>query len=321
MKSSAELTDFYYNTLYPTLEELEAQRKAVASKAIMIFFLIAGVTLLLVYLVYTQTHDIDGISLFIAFGGFMTAHWFYRYSIKDYRSDFKFRVIAPLIKAIDEDLNYIPTAKISQQLFERSHLFNKKIDYFDGNDLVQGTVDGVNLQFSDLHVKRKTSDTKGYQHEETLFRGLYIVSEFNKHFRSRTIILPDRAERLFGSVLGAWFQAKNFSRDDLVKLDDNDFEKEFVVYGNDQIESRYILTHSMMQKLLAFKKRVKQKIYISFVDANIHIAIEYNKDLFEPNVFESLLDYKSVMSYITALQAAVGIVQELKLNERLWSKE
>ncbi len=199
MKSSAELTDFYYNTLYPTLEELEAQRKAVASKAIMVFFLIGGVTFLLIYFVYTKTHDLNGISFFIAFGGFMTANWFYHYSIKDYRTDFKFRVIEPLIKAIDKDLKYTPTAKISQQLFERSNLFNKKIDYFYGNDLVQGSIEGVNLQFSDLHVKHKTSDTKGHQHEETLFRGLYIVSEFNKHFRSRTIILPDRAERLFGS--------------------------------------------------------------------------------------------------------------------------
>jgi hypothetical protein len=320
MKSSSELTDFYYDTLYPTLTELEQQRKVVASRAIKIFYLIAGVTLLLIYLLYNQTHQLNGISFFLAFGGFIAANWFYRYSIKDYRTDFKFRVIEPLIKEIDTDLNYSPEAKLSQQLFERSGLFQKDIDYYDGNDLVRGSIEGVNLEFSDLHVKHKSSETKGNQHDNTIFKGLYIVCEFNKHFKSRTIILPDHAEKYLGSFIGRWFQSKNFSRDDLIKLEDNHFEKEFVVYGSDQIESRYILTHSMMQKLLAFKKRVKQNISIAFVDANIHIAIEYNKDLFEPNVFESLLDYKSLMSYINSLQAAVGIVQELKLNERLWSK-
>jgi len=103
-------------------------------------------------------------------------------------------------------------------------------------------------------------------------------------------------------------------------MDDPKFEKEFVVYGTDQIEARYILSHSLMEKLLLFKKKTKHPVSISFVRNHIHLAIEYNKDLFEPSIFHSLLKYKIAMEYVGTLHLAIGIVEELKLNQKLWSK-
>ena len=50
------------------------------------------------------------------------------------------------------------------------------------------------------------------------------------------------------------------------------------------------------------------------------MAIEYNKDLFEPSIFRSLLNYKIAMEYVSTLHLAIGIVEELKLNQKLWSK-
>jgi hypothetical protein len=250
MKSNSELTDFYYETLYPTLQELEEQRKAVASKATRLFAGIGIAALIIIVALYNYFNMFNSFMLIIVILALGAAQMTYRFVIQDYRSDFKFRVIAPLIKEIDEQLSYSPTAKISQQLFERSRLFQSKIDRFRGNDLVQGVIDNVNLQFSDLHVESISKDSKGKSHHETIFKGLYIVSEFNKHFKSRTIILPDSAEKVFGALVGKWLQSKNFSRDDLITLDDMAFEKEFVVYGNDQIESRYLLTHSMLERLL-----------------------------------------------------------------------
>jgi len=73
-----------------------------------------------------------------------------------------------------------------------------------------------------------------------------------------------------------------------------------------------------MEKILIFKKKTKHKVYISFKQNHIHIAIEYGKDLFEPTIFYSLLDYKIAMEYISTLHLAIGIVEELKLNQKLW---
>ena len=75
-----------------------------------------------------------------------------------------------------------------------------------------------------------------------------------------------------------------------------------------------------MKRLLNFQKRSKHPVHISFIGGSIYMAIEYNKDLFEPAVFRSLLSYKIAMEYVQTLHLAIGVIDELKLNEKLWSK-
>jgi hypothetical protein len=75
-----------------------------------------------------------------------------------------------------------------------------------------------------------------------------------------------------------------------------------------------------MKKLLAFKHKSKHPVYISFIGTHIYMAVSYDKDLFEPSIFHSLLDYKVAMEYIKTLHLAIGVVEELKLNQKLWSK-
>jgi len=181
-------------------------------------------------------------------------------------------------------------------------------------------MEGVSLQFSDLHAEHKSRDSKGRTSWQTIFQGLFIVADFNKHFHGHTVVLPDSAESTFGSFIGSWMQSNNYSRNDLVKMDDPAFEKEFVVYGSDQIEARYILTHAMMHRMIELRKRAGHKIYVAFSGTHIYIAIDYRDDLFEPKLFSSLLEYKAAMAYIQTLHLATGIIKELKLNERLWSK-
>lgn len=204
----------------------------------------------------------------------------------------------------------MPNAHIAQENFTRSKIFTTTPD----------RLGGITIELSDLHAQKKHKDSKGRTSWSTIFQGLFIICEFNKHFQAQTVILPDTAQSTFGSFIGNWLQANNISRLELVKMDSPEFEKEFVVYSTDQIEARYILTHTLMSKLLHLKKKSKHPLYVSFIGGKIYMAIEYNKDLFEPSVFHSLLKYKIAMQYIQTLHLALGIVQELQLNQKLWSK-
>ncbi len=321
MKSLSELTDFYYTHLYSDLETLEKERRVLRDRVIMVGVVIGVIALSIMGFIYKSVGDFHNGMIFVAVAGAILGGIAYKFMIKDYTKAFKQKIIRPLINAIDEKLRYTPTMHLSQHLFERSELFKHRIDRFNGNDFVKGDIDGVSLQFSDLHAEYKTKDSKGNTSWHTIFQGLFIDTEFNKHFKGRTIILPDHAEKSFGKLIGGWLQSKNFSRDKLVKMDDPAFEKAFVVYGSDQIEARYLLTHTMMERLLRFRKRTGQKIFVSFVGSHIHLAVYYNKDLFEPTVFTSLLNYKQAMEYVETLILAIGIVEELKLNQKLWSKQ
>jgi len=320
MKSISELTDFYYKELFPALEELEENRKKIVYQ----LYMMGGIGFVLFLIGERWTWATFGTAspflflfpvIFAVAGGFL-----YKTLTRDYIRNFKNLIITPLIHAIDPNLLYNPYFFLSRHLFERSNLFQHSIDRYGGNDCVKGEIDGVSIEFSDIHAEYQTRDSKGRTQWHTLFRGLFLVAEFNKHFKSRTVVLPDQAEKLFGSLIGGWLQSKNISRDDLIRLDDPEFEKHFVVYGNDPIEARYILTHSMMQRLVDFQKKIVHPLFVSFVHNHIHVAIATGKDLFEPTVFTSLLDYKQAMEYVNALRDTIGLVEELKLNQRLWSK-
>lgn len=321
MKSTSELTDFYYKELYPSLSELEKIRTRILSQ--LQLYGGVGIVVFLIAVMWTGKNFglFHPLMMGIVIISITIASITYRFMTKGYAQDFKARIITPLIGAIDPHLLYSPDFMISQHLFERSDLFQHAIDRYSGNDYVKGSIDGVPIEFSDIHAEYQTRDSKGRTQWHTLFRGLFLVAEFNKEFKNKTVILPDHAEKTFGALIGGWLQSVNFSRDNLIRLDDPEFEKHFVVYGSDPIEARYILTYSMMKRILDFQKKVAHPLFVSFVHNHIHVAIGMGKDLFEPAIFTSLLNFKQAMEYINMLRYTIGIVEELKLNEKLWSKE
>lgn len=321
MKSTSELTDFYYKELYPSLSELEETRKRIVSQ--LKFYGGMGIVIFLIVALWMGKNFgfFHPLMMGIAIAFIVLASITYRAMTSGYAKDFKERIITPMVGAIDSHLLYNPNFMVSQHLFERSELFKHSIDRYSGNDYVKGSIDGVPLEFSDVHAEYQTRDSKGRTQWHTLFRGLFLVAEFNKHFKAKTVVLPDLSEKTFGNLIGGWFQSINISRAKVIQLDDPEFEKKFVVYGDDPIEARYILSHSMMKRIVEFQKKISYPLFISFVHNHIHVAIGAGKDLFEPTVFKSLLDYKQAMEYIHTLRNTIGIIEELKLNEKLWSKE
>ena len=321
MKSLSELTDFYYKVLFVALKKLEKERKQLQSRIVVVGILFTLFSLILYSFVFSKMGSSTDIMIFFAFGYFSLGTIIYKMLIKDYTKEFKEKIMHPLIKELDSNLSYESEQYLSQTYFRDSKIFSSPIDRYSGNDLVYGKIDDVHIEFSDIHAEKNHKNSKGKDNWSTVFKGLFIVADFHKHFKGSTVVLPDSAQSTFGDLIGGWLQSKNFSREELVKMDHPEFEKEFVVYATDQIEARYILSHSLMQKLLLFKIRSKHPLHISFVGQSINLAIEYNKDLFEPSVFRSLLDYKIAMQYVQTLHLCIGIIEELKLNQKLWSKQ
>ena len=113
----------------------------------------------------------------------------------------------------------------------------------------------------------------------------------------------------------------NIFRGQLIKLEDPEFENHFVVYGDDQIQARYILSMSLMERIVEFRKKTGRKIYLSFVGSKVFVAASYTKSLFEPRLFRTLLDFEPIREYFEDLQLTIGIVDDLNLNTRICSKQ
>ena len=201
----------------------------------------------------------------------------------------------------------------------RSRIFTNSVDRYSGDDYISGTIGQTRIEFSEVSASEVTKDSKGNETVNRFFWGIFFIGDFNKEFKGQTYVFPDKAERMFGSV-ARFFQSMDKSRGQLMHLDDPDFEKLFKVYSTDQIESRYILTHSLMQRLINFQTKSKHSISIGFINSNIYIAIPKNRDLLEPRRWGNPVTDKALYEYFEDLSIAISIVEELNLNLRIWTK-
>jgi hypothetical protein len=304
------------------LEELEARRR----KAIATFWKIVGVLVaaaIAAVAIFPVFRAAPIFIIFVAIIALAVAVISWASLTGDLTGEFKRRVVAEVVRFVDPSLVYSPESHVSRSQFRGSGIFQQGIDRFRGEDHVGGVIGRTRIEFSELHAEYKTTThTKNGSRTtwHTIFKGLFFIADFNKHFRGRTYVLTDVAEGLLG-FLGKKLQEMNFTRPDLVKLEDPEFEEEFVVYGDDQIEARYILSTSLMQRILDFRRKTGRSIQLSFVGSNVYVAVPMTRDMFEPRITSSFLDFNLIREFLTDLQFACGIVDDLNLNTRIWSKE
>jgi len=316
----SSLMDYYYTSMYPELKVLEEMRLSLLAKLKKVgFTLIIAAFMASFLLIHNAVlTPMQALGLSGAIGG-MLFLFVFRHEKAGYESLFKDNVIEKIIHFIDPALVYRKEGCVHESSYINSGLFPKDYDRYQGSDLVEGMVEGVSLRFSDLHVeeKRKTKNNKEEWH--TIFQGLFFIADFHKEFRSKTYVLPDIAERSLG-VLGSWFQELNHTHGSLIKLDHVQFEKWFVVYGEDEVEAHYILSHAFMERIVAFYEKHHKNLSLGFVDGKMYLALSYTKALFEPTLMRSLLSFTHIKEYFGLLEMIFGIVEEFKLNQKLWSK-
>ena len=323
MRPAGQFQAFYQAELLPHLQELEEKRKQVASRVVTAGIATGAATLIGV-LVILACAPHPAISLFPAvLGVILFAYLYYRLT-SAYKAQFKDSIIGRIVQYVDPGLRYDRQGFIAESDYWRSTIFLTNPDRYNGEDLVYGKVGKTEVRFSEIHSEYRTEhrDSKGNRRTEwhTIFKGIFFVADFNKHFAGETVVLPDTTEKLFGR-LGQMFQSWNIARPgQLVQLEDVAFEERFVVYSTDQIEARYLLSPSLMARIMDYRVRTNREVYLSFVASNIYVAIANQRDLFEPKVFTTVLDMALAQQYLDDLLLAVSIVEDLNLNTRIWTK-
>jgi len=319
MKTLADFKEFCRTDLSADLHALEARRRAVAQKLVYVGAGVAGLgAIALFFIMQSGAPFFPGIMFPVIIGGALFT-FIAHLGSKGYVREFKDTIIRKIVKFLDENLDYFPHRCIGRSTFMASQIFKTKPNRYKGDDYVCGRAGETQIEFSELNAEYESGSGKN-RSRRTVFKGLFFIGEFNKHFTCQTIVLPDTAENLFGGF-GKLFQSWNVLRGQLIKLEDPEFERYFVVYGDDQIQARYILSTSLMERIVDFKKKTGRRIYLSFVGSKVFVAISFTKNLFEPKLFRTLLDFGLIEEYFEDLQLAVGIVEDLNLNTRIWSKQ
>lgn len=329
MRTKEEFNQYFQTGLAEVTKNLDKARKKVAHRLYLTHFI--NLILVLIFFVFfvvwmeeIEKTGNDSPVAIIVIGVILAALaglfiWLYYKKRKKYVTEFKVNLINPMIKFIDQGLNYYPEACISQGAFVTSKIFHQPFNRYSGDDLIDGVVDKTKISFSELHVANIVQRDKRTE-KHPVFDGMFFIADFNKNFKGQTFVLPDKAEKLFKG-LGKFFQSMNWSYGKLVEMENIEFEKAFVVYSSDQIEARYILSLSMMERMLALKKRFNRPIYFSFIHSNVNFAVSLRGKQLEPTVLRSLDNRKIIDSYFGLLNDMIAIVDELNLNTRIWGKE
>jgi len=107
------------------------------------------------------------------------------------------------------------------------------------------------------------------------FRGMFCWLQFKKKLKGHTVILPRSNMMKFDRVASF-----NFKEEQKIYLEDPRFTKEFIVYGTDQVEARYVLSSGLMERIVNLKQTFDQPILVSFQDQQMFMAVQNENGLF-----------------------------------------
>ncbi len=303
---------FYKNELLCKLIKLQKQKKM-----LFIFPLIWLFTaVILARLFYLNLPDDWTIMLTIV--GMITIIVFYGiFVVKQFKLKFKTIIVKPLVNFVSPQFQYFPNRGISEIQFTNCQIFSAHNKY-KSEDLIKGTVGKSYFEYSEINASY-VSGAGNSSSKKKIFSGILLIADFNKHFKGKTFVRTDIAEKIFGTLIGSGLQ-KIFSKASLVKLENLEFEREFVVKSTDPVEARYILTPSLMERVMNLQRKYN-KIQFSFIASKMYIAIPSNKDRFEPSIFKNVNNFELIKDFYNEITEIINIIEELNLNTRIWTKK
>ena len=157
-------------------------------------------------------------------------------------------------------------------------------------DEITGCVDGIEFKMFETRLTHQEQDTNSQGETTTRtvvdFDGVLCDFKTAKSFDGHTIITRD-----FGFLNAL---QSTFSNLDRVFLEDVVFEKKFAAFSTDQIEARYLLTVSFMERLLDIENRFpKGRLQAAFMNDRFVILIRSRRNLFEVKPVGQLYDLES----------------------------
>lgn len=319
MATDAEIDALYESTLKPRLESLEGLRREVKSYVIKAG-IVVGIPAVLLWanglvamLLPSGLEWLAMAGAFVGvFAGVLVAGFKYLLpgfsAFANYRVRFKHEVAAEVFKIVCPTASYAPLEGIAEATFDEPGLFNTR-GGFKSDDRVRGRIGQTPFEAAD--VSRSYSTGGKNSRNVIVFRGLFFHLDFNKTLRGVTLVDPKGASP---SSVG--------SRSDLteVALENPAFDEKFTVYASDETEARYILTPAMMERILALQESTDKPVHLAFRNNRAFLGVNYERALFEPGIAAST-SVEAIHEMAAHFALAEGIVHELDLNTRIWTKD
>ena len=130
----------------------------------------------------------------------------------------------------------------------------------------------------------------------------------NKNFTGHTVIKPNSLMHITPS------KALRHT-----ELEDIQFEKKFDVFTVDEVEARYLITPSFMERLNEMKVAfTTDKVSCAFYEKYLFVALSTSKDLFSIcSLFKKIDDPKQFFTMFEEILSIIKLIDHFKLNQKI----
>lgn len=299
-----EFQELFYKELFPFLEKYEGERKLKLLLASLSFLSLFAISLFLFYVgifVVDSSDSREGCLKF-AFLMFILALGSWCMIKKRFESKIKKEIMFKVCKCF---------GNLSWKIFDRCSnnsliADSDVIPYFSASsydDCFVGKYEDVNYDIME------STFTAGFgKNKRTVFCGVIIKLDMNKNFVGKTIIRPDKL-----------FHASPSSALRHTTLEDVTFEKKFDVFTDDEVEARYLITPSFMERLNNIKVAFSaDNISCSFYEKYFLLALHTSKDLFSLcSLTKPVNDGKQFFTVFEEILSIIKLIDYFKLNQKI----
>ena len=307
-------SDHYNKYLKDKVERFEENRISTlkeARKRLIVWLFYIFFTSFIVYFLYKNflelNRDIVAFTTLILVSIGVAAPFFWIFSpIWSYEENIK-KEIFPNVLNFFGDFKYHIETKKSVKEYYATELIPKH-DTEIAEDHITGTYKDIKVDLFETKLS-KDSDENSSTTLNTVFDGIIVEVSMNKSFSGKTVVKKD------SGTMGNWFIKKSTSLKK-VKLEDPNFEKMFEVYSDDQVEARYLLTVTFIERLKELVENFGGKsIQCCFYNNKLLMMIPIEKDMFEPgSIYEAEDFIDDSKSLLKELSLIFSIIDTLKLN-------
>lgn len=308
-KLKEKFNEIYNTKIFPLLDGLEKERKIVHARSIKALWIVAFIFIaILIYGLITKGEAVISSSVVL---GFCAEAYVYSLITTPFRKKLKKELLNKIL-TIFGDFRWYSSNIISYEEMKKTKLFPRSTDKCD-DDSIAGTYKGIDIYISETSMTHEEGSGKS-RRTVTDFAGVLIKIHMNKNFNGHTVVQEKHGKSFFN--FGSGKLTKELQK---VTLEDPEFEKLYNVYSNDQVEARYLLTTSFMERLkrvgIAFSSEGTQCV---FLDGYVILALSTNKNLFETGfVDKTLLDKTIYEEVFYEMISILQLVQHFKLDQKL----
>lgn len=240
---------------------------------------------------------------------------------KKYKSEFKNKFVLKSLEKKFTDLIYEPDRGITYSTIAATKMMRMG-DRYHSEDYISAKYKDIKFEQSDVHIEEEyqTTDSDGHTttHYVTIFRGRWMIFDFNKEFKANVQI----SQKGFSNSKVNTFWGKKEELFKKVAMESEAFNKKFNVYAQNEHDAFYIITPSLMERIERLAERNKGKLLFCFINNKLHIGIYDNKDSFEPgSVFKQIDEQETLNKISEEIETIIQFVEELNLDNDLFKKE